>query len=66
MKFKVTEEFDQGKYVQTYMKENVKQIKFGLNKKTEADLLDWLEQQPNKQGYIKELIRKDMEANKQG
>lgn len=63
MKFQVTEVFDQGKYVQTYIKDNVKQIGFGINKKTEADLLEWLEKQPNKQGYIKGLIRKDMEEN---
>ena len=28
---------------------------------TDADLLAWLESQPNKQGYIKRLIREDME-----
>lgn len=64
MEFKVKEVFDQGEYVKTYIKENVKQIKFGLNKKTEADLLEWLEEQPNKQGYLKELIRADMERKK--
>ena len=32
-----------------------------LNKKTDEDILCWLDRQPNKQGYIKELIRKDME-----
>ena len=31
-----------------------------LNKKTDDDILCWLDHQPNKQGYIKELIRKDM------
>ena len=37
------------------------QIKLKLNKKTDADILDWLGKQPNKTGYIKELIRKDIE-----
>lgn len=32
-----------------------------LNKKTDEDILCWLNNQSNKQGYIKELIRKDME-----
>lgn len=28
---------------------------------TEADILEWVESQPNKAGYIKRLIREDME-----
>ena len=31
---------------------------------TEADLIEQVEKQPNKQGYIKGLIRADMEKNK--
>ena len=61
MKFVVTEKFNQGEYVKTYMKENVQQIKFTINKKTEGDLLKWVNYQDNKQGYIKNLIREDME-----
>lgn len=60
MKVKITEEFDQGKYVQQYIKNNIRQIRLTLNQKTEQDLIDWLEQQPNKQGYLKQLIRSDM------
>ncbi len=60
MKVKITEEFDQGKYVQQYIKDNIRQIRLTLNQKTEQDLIDWLEQQPNKQGYLKQLIRSDM------
>lgn len=30
---------------------------------TEKDLLEWLNQQDNKAGYIKNLIRQDMEAH---
>lgn len=33
-----------------------------LNKETDADILQRLEQVPNKQGYIKALIRRDIEA----
>lgn len=29
----------------------------------EADVLAWLDAQPNKAGYIKRLIREDMERN---
>lgn len=39
---------------------HAKRIYLKLNKDNDADILDWLEQQPNKQGYIKELIREDM------
>lgn len=31
---------------------------------SEADLIEHIESQPNKQGYIKSLIRADMEKNK--
>lgn len=31
---------------------------------SEADLIEHIENQPNKQGYIKGLIRADMEKNK--
>ena len=43
-----------------YNKANVKQIKLNLNLKTDADIIKALEAVPNKQGYIKELIRKDL------
>lgn len=64
MKFKVTEEFNQGQYTQQYIKENIRQIRFTLNQRTEQDLIDWMDQQPNKQGYLKQLIRADMESKK--
>lgn len=43
-----------------YDKKNTVQIKLKLNLKTDADILDRLEQVENKQGYIKQLIRADM------
>ena len=43
-----------------YDKNNTVQIKMKLNKKTDADILDWLEKQSSKQGAIKELIRKEL------
>ena len=32
----------------------------------DADILAWLDEQPNKAGYVKALIRADMEARKAG
>lgn len=43
-----------------YQKANIHQVKFGINKATEPDLLAWLESKENKQGYLKALIRADM------
>lgn len=43
-----------------YNSRMVKQIKLALNKETDADVIEWLEQQENMQGYIKKLIREDM------
>lgn len=42
-------------------KENRKVISIGFYP-IDADLLDHLEKQENKAGYIKELIRKDLEG----
>ena len=36
------------------------QVKMKLNKKTDADILEKLDSVPNKQGYIKGLIREDL------
>lgn len=47
-----------------YEKENKVQIKLTVNKKTEAELLVWIESQDNKQGYIKSLIHADMNKQK--
>ena len=43
-----------------YNAKMVKQIKLALNKETDADIIEWLGQQDNMQGYIKNLIREDM------
>lgn len=43
---------------------NIKQIKLNLNRKTDADIIARLEGIGNKQGYIKELIREDIESRK--
>lgn len=49
-------------YIKSYNKQAYKQVPLRLNKYTEPDLINWLFARANVQGYIKELIRKDMEA----
>jgi hypothetical protein len=43
-----------------YHKNNIKQMKIDLNKNTDSDIINFLDQCKNKQGYIKRLIREDM------
>ena len=47
-----------------YVKANQRQYMVKINKKTEPDLYEWMESIGQIQPYIKELIRKDMEAHK--
>ena len=44
-----------------YKKKNIKQVKLDLNINTEQDIIEWLNKQPNKQGTIKQLIRREIE-----
>lgn len=41
-----------------YQKESIKRVVLKLNKKTDADILAWLDSINNKQGMIKDIIRK--------
>lgn len=50
----------QKRAVAKYDAENTKSFLLKLNKKTDADIIAFLENQPNKMGYIKNLIRDDM------
>lgn len=43
-----------------YDKEHTRSMRCKLNLKTDADIIKWLDSQPNKQGYIKQLIRDDI------
>ena len=43
-----------------YNAKSVKQIKINLNRKTDADIIQYLDQTENIQGLIKDLIRKHM------
>lgn len=51
-----------GKYdsQERYDKENTVQFRLKLNRKTDADIIEQLNDVPNKQGYIKALIRADI------
>lgn len=48
-----------------YNQNNVKQVKFNFNRKTDADIIEHLAQVGNMQGYIKDLIRKDLNDEQQ-
>lgn len=43
-----------------YDRENTVRVAIKLNKKTDTDILEQLDRQDNKQGYIKALIRADI------
>lgn len=45
-----------------YAKTNMKQVKLTLNRNTDADILARLDACPNIAGYIKQLVRADIEA----
>lgn len=45
-----------------YSRTHVKQVKMDLNRKTDADIIAYLESLPNVQGYLKQLIRNDMNS----
>lgn len=46
--------------IRRYNDKNIVQIHLALNRKTDADILAWLDQKKNKQGYIKQLIRNEL------
>lgn len=43
-----------------YDAENTRQVHLKLNRRTDGDVLEKLDNVPSKQGYIKELIRADL------
>ena len=51
----------QKRAVAKYDATNTKSFLLKLNKKTDADIIAHLEQQPNKLAYLKKLIRDDMQ-----
>ena len=49
-----------------YDRKNTKLIGTKLNRNTDADILSHLEKQDNIQGYLKRLVREDMNSKKGG
>lgn len=47
-------------YMLKYQKSHIQQMKFNFHKDNDADILAFLDALPNKQGYMKALIRADM------
>lgn len=54
----------QKRAVANYDKKNTIGIYFKLNKTTDADIIEMMEQTENKQGFIKELLRDHMKKGK--
>ena len=57
---KELQKMDKQKYDLAYQKDNIKQVKFTLNKNTDQDIIKKLDTVQNKNGYLKDLIRKDI------
>lgn len=47
-----------------YQKANVKSYLVKVNKNTEGEIIEKLESVPSKQGYIKDLIKKDIKSER--
>lgn len=47
-----------------WTKANTTRFALKLQNSTDADIIEHLKQQPSMQGYIKELIRKDIQSSK--
>lgn len=54
---------NQIKYIQEYNKENYEVLRVALSKKYDMELIEHINKQPSKSGYIKELIKKDLKSN---
>lgn len=50
--------------VKAYHKKYIRQLLIGLNVKYDGDILEWLDGLENKQGYIKGLIRADIQKSR--
>lgn len=48
-----------------YDAENTVQVRMKLNRKTDEDIIVWLNSQDNRQGYLKALIRADIRRQEQ-
>ena len=53
-------DFNQTAYIVGYMKTHYKRLQILLNLKEDADIIAWLDSQPDKTKYLKRIIREDM------
>lgn len=49
-------------YTQEFTKQNYRQINLMLHKENDADIIEFLDSLPNKNGYLKDLIRHNMKS----
>ena len=54
----------QKRAVRKYDSANTIHFKLKLNIKTDAEIIEYIKQKANFQGYIKQLIKQDMEGEK--
>ena len=52
--------------VNKYIKENQRLFRVKVNRRTEPELLGWLQGRENVQGYVKQLIIQDMQLERLG
>lgn len=53
------------KYQKDYVKSTYRSFFFRCNNDKESDLIEWLQMQDNLAGYLKDLVRADMEKKKE-
>lgn len=51
-------------YQTEWDRKNIRRVSLKINKNSESDMIDWLDRKPNKQAYIKSLIKADMSKSK--
>lgn len=51
--------------IEKYQRANMQRVVIKLNINTDIDIMEHLDKQPNKQGYIKSLIQADLNKSKE-
>lgn len=57
-------EFNQRKYINNWIKENMRCYRFNLNNVKDKELIEFLDNMKNRTEYIRNLIKEDMNKNK--
>ena len=61
----MTEKMTPAQRANAWQKKNARRFVLSVNTITESDIIDCLEKQPSMQGYIKSLIRRDIESKQE-